>query len=259
MKAQIIYIIPQALFESDGFHRNDVKVYGRIRMLPHGLTTTRKKFGEMIDMPLVSVKRSVTKLLKAGWLIEHEGAIKTLDHGPLSDAQGITDDTLVDSKVSPVTPKGITHDTHQGITDDTPHNISNIEKNINKNMSLRETSISEMNIDIPTPKQEPFSLEIEEELIYPPNTEHIGGFTKKQFSELKEKYQRQFGPDGPEMLKNAIEGYDEWFGDNKKKKDYAHRTQKHHFNNLLRGPSFKYACENHTIQLRNKTTQEYAK
>lgn len=136
MKIQIIYIIPQELFESTEFTKNDLKVYGRIHMLPYGLTTTQAKFAEMIELPLRSVKRSISKLTKHGWLLQHNGALKTLMHGSMPQNHGVTVGTNSDKDdaemVSQLAPDGVTVGTNHGVTVGTTHNIYNIKSNINK-------------------------------------------------------------------------------------------------------------------------------
>ena len=75
---QWIYIIPQDLFEDPEFTRKDIRVYARIKCLKYGLKTSYARFSEMTGIPVQSIKNSIPKLIKGGWLVNIDGDLFAL-------------------------------------------------------------------------------------------------------------------------------------------------------------------------------------
>lgn len=102
------YIIPEDLFDDPQFTKNDLKIYARIKLFKHGLTTSYANFSKIIGVSEISIKRAIPKLIKAGWLIKDYSSVKAMSSKNdtiktlNSSVESIKDEALPVSKMIPL-------------------------------------------------------------------------------------------------------------------------------------------------------------
>lgn len=153
MQEQKVNIIPVELFEHKQITKSDLVIYGTINRLKNGFHTSYARLSEWTKLSEATVKRSVPKLIKLGFLKKQKGRIFVVKSGIISDtseAKSITDDTKdapesikPDTlKVSKLIPESITDDTQDGIKPDTHKNTREEYKNKNTREDSRSATQS---------------------------------------------------------------------------------------------------------------------